>query len=301
MKRLNIFLVLLVLILSSLACSFPWETPTETPPSVPTTEVPALPSETEAPIETEPPTEEVVPSATAYTCPAGLTGMTAFSVEFCYPFSLATGVAQSMIPENPPDPMSAPWDYNPDMIELTLQDYPVYNQYHAPIIHIYPVADYIALEPNIQTTLTSLQTLLASQDPHPSSVPFLPIFNAAQMMHAQVTYLTFRNGHGVRFLTQYGQAALPINNPSTIYAFMGLTDDGQYFISATFGINHPSFENDSMAEPAEGWEAFTNNYETYITNMETALAAEPANAFTPDLSLLDGMMSSFLVPAAAIP
>ena len=301
MKRLNIFLVLLVLILSSLACSFPWETPTETPPSVPTTEVPPLPSETEAPIETETPTEEVVPSATAYTCPAGLTGMTAFSVEFCYPFSLATGVAQSMIPENPPDPMSAPWDYNPDMIELTLQDYPVYNQYHDPIIHIYPVADYIALEPNIQTTLTSLQTLLASQDPHPSSVPFLPIFNAAQMMHAQVTYLTFRNGSGVRFLTQYGQAALPINNPSAIYAFMGLTDDGQYFISATFGINHPSFENDSMAEPAEGWEAFTNNYETYITNMETALAAEPANAFTPDLSLLDGMMSSFLIPAAAIP
>ena len=301
MKRLNIFLVLLVLILSSLACSFPWETPTETPPSVPTTEVPPLPSETEAPIETETPTEEVVPSATAYTCPAGLTGMTAFSVEFCYPFSLATGVAQSMIPDNPPDSMSAPWDYNPDMIELTLQDYPVYNQYHDPIIHIYPVADYIALEPNIQTTLTSLQTLLASQDPHPSSIPFLPIFNAAQMMHAQVTYLTFRNGHGVRFLTQYGQAALPINNPSTIYAFMGLTDDGQYFISATFGINHPSFENDSMAEPAEGWEAFTNNYETYITNMETALAAEPANAFTPDLSLLDGMMSSFLIPAAAIP
>ena len=301
MKRPYFYLALTLLVLSALACSFPWESPPQVPTSTPTTEVAVIPTETDAPIETEAPTEEIIPSATPYACPSGLTGMTAFSVEFCYPFSLATGVAQSMIPENPPDPMGAPWDFNPDMIELTLQDYPVFNQYHDPIIHIYPVADYIALEPNIQTTLTELQALLTSQNPNPSDVPFLPIFNAAQMMHAQVTYLNFRNGSGVRFLTQYGQAALPINNPSTIYAFMGLTDDGQYFISATFGINHPTFVNDSMAEPAEGWEAFTNNYTTYIANIEAALAAEPANAFNPDLSLLDGMMSSFLIPAAAIP
>ena len=295
MKRFNMFLALVVLIFASLACSFPWETPPEVPTSTPTTEVPIVPTETETP------TEEITPSATPYTCPAGLVGMTAFSVEFCYPASIATGVAQSMIPENPPDPMGAPWDYNPDMIELTLQDYPVFNQYHDPIIHIYPVADYIALEPNINTTLTSLQALLTSQDPNPGAVPFLPIFNAAQMMQAQVSYLDFRNGSGVRFLTQYGQAALPINNPSAIYAFMGLTDDGQYFISATFGINHPCFVDDSMAEPAEGWEAFTNNYETYITNMEAGLAAEPSSAFTPDLQLLDQMMASFLIPVTAIP
>lgn len=297
MKRLNIFLALLVLIFSALACSFPWETPTEEP--IPT--LTATEGSPDISTETEVPTEEIIPSATPYTCPAGLTAMTAFSVEFCYPSPLATGVAQAMIPENPPDPMGAPWDYNPDMIELTLQGYPVFNQYHNPVIHIYPVADYIALEPNVSNTVTSLQALLASHDPNPTSIPFLPIFNAAQMMQAQVSYLTFRNGSGVRFITQYGQAFLPINNPSAIYMFMGLTDDGHYFVSATFGVNHPSFNDVYMAEPAEGWEAFTNNYETYIANMEAALAVEPANAFTPDLSLLDGMMSSFLIPAAAIP
>jgi hypothetical protein len=294
MKRFKLFLALIVLVFASLACSFPWETPPETPTSTPTTEVPI------APTETETPTEEIIPSATPYACPAGLTGMTAFSVEFCYPPSLATGVAQAMIPENPPDPMDAPWNYNPDMIELTLQDYPVANQYHDPVIHIYPVADYIALEPTINNTLTQLQALLTSQDPNPAGIPFLPVFNAAQMMHARVSYLDFRNGSGIRWLTQFGQAYIPINNPSAIYAFMGLTDDGQYFISATFGINHPSFANDSMAEPPEGWEAFTNNYETYITNFEAALALEPANAFTPDLQLLDAMMSSFLIPPTAI-
>lgn len=292
MKRYNIFLVLIALIFSALACSYPREATPEVLTPTPTVEITT---------ETEAPTEEVIPSSTPYACPAGLTAMTSFSVEFCYPPSLATGVAQSMIPEVQPSPDAAPWQYNPDTIELTLQGYPVYNQYHNPVIHIYPVADYIALDPNISTTLTNLQALLASQDPNPSAVPFLPTFNAAQMMHAQVSYFTFRNGSGVRFITQYGQAALPINNPSAIYAFMGLTDDGQYFISATYGVNHPSFVNDSMAEPAEGWEAFTNNYQTYIAAVEAALAAEPANAFTPDLTLLDAMMASFLIPPTAIP
>ena len=49
------------------------------------------------------------------------------------------------------------------MIELNFNDYPVPNEYHTPTIWIYPVADYVALEPNIQTTITNLQTLLASQ------------------------------------------------------------------------------------------------------------------------------------------
>jgi len=300
MKRVNIILMIVVLLLAALACSLPGQNSTETPESVATTEAPteAITEEvTEAVTEavTEEPTEE------AYTCAAGLLPGYAFTVEFCYPSAYATGFNQAFLAEVAPDPNLAPWDYNPDMIELDLNGYPVANQYHTPTIRIYPVADYIALEATIQTTVTDLQALLASQDPNPASVPFLPRFNAAQMMQAQVSYLTFRNGQGVRFLTQYGQAFLPINNVSAIYAFSGLTDDGQYFISATFPITHPTFAADNMTEPAEGWEAFSNNYETYITNLETYLAGQPSNAFTPDLAVLDAMMESLLVPAGAIP
>lgn len=163
------------------------------------------------------------------------------------------------------------------------------------------MADYVALEPDIQVTVNELQSLLTSQDPNPSAIPFLPIYNAAQMMQAKVTYLDFRSGAGVRFITQYGQAAMPINNVSAIYAFMGLTADGQYIVSATFPVTHPDFAADNMTEPFEGWATFSENYETYVNDMETSLAAQADDAFTPDLAMLDTMMESFMVPATAIP
>jgi hypothetical protein len=295
MKRLSIFIAIFALLAATLACSLPGTSTPETP--MVTEEV------TDTEVVTEAPTEAITEIVTEppYACAAGMVQGIAFTVEFCYPSAYATGFNQSMIAEVAPDPNMAPWDYNPTTIEIGLVGYPVPNEYHTPTVHIYPVADYIALEPNIQVTINDLQTLLTNQDPNPSSVPFLPIYNAAQMMQAKVSYFEFRNGTGVRFITQYGQAAMPINNVSAIYAFMGLTSDGQYVISATFPVTHPDFVADNMTEPAEGWAVFSENYETYINDMEAYLAGQPDNTFTPDLTQLDEIMSSFLVPVNAIP
>jgi hypothetical protein len=68
----------------------------------------------------------------------------------------------------------------------------------------------------------------------------------------------------VRFITQYSQAALPVSNDSAFYAFIGITDDGAYLVSATLPVTHPLFVADGMTEPAEGWAAFVENYEAYI-------------------------------------
>lgn len=292
MKRLKVLVPLLMLVIAALACSLPFETPpaASTSPVAPSTEEVVITDDsTEMP--TEPP----------YMCAQDMVAANSFSVEFCYPDAVVSGIVESMIPEKQPDPDMAPWDYNSDTIEIVLQQYPVTNNYHQPVIHIYPVADYIALEPNTQTTLDSLQALLMSKDPSPEAIPFLPIFNAAQMLQGQVRYLDFRNGSGVRFLTQYGQAYMPINNASAFYAFMGLTDDGQYFISATLPITHPDFAADDMTDPLEGWDAFLANYETYLDGMETFLEGEYLDAFTPNLALLDEMMMSFLIPPTAMP
>jgi hypothetical protein len=301
MKRVSVFLAIFALMAAALACSLPGQSTPEVPATTEAVTETAVVTETE--IATEAPTEAVTEESTnsPYACAPGMIQGMAFTVEFCYPGAYATGFNQSMIAEVAPDPNMAPWDFNPTTIEISLVGYPVPNEYHTPTVHIYPVADYIALEPNIQITINDLQTLLTNQDPNPSSVPFLPIYNAAQMMQAKVSYLQFRNGTGVRFITQYGQAALPINNVSAIYAFMGLTSDGQYLISATFPVTHPDFAADNMTEPAEGWATFSENYETYINDMEAYLAGQSDNTFTPDLTQLDEMMSSFLVPVDAIP
>jgi hypothetical protein len=56
-----------------------------------------------------------------------------------------------------------------------------------------------------------------------------------------------------------------------------------------------------MTEPTEGWAAFSENYETYIETMESNLALQPPVTFTPDISLMDTLMSSFLIPIDAVP
>jgi hypothetical protein len=310
MKRLNTLLPLLALLLAALACNLPFLPKTETPPPILTEEIndtePPLVETTEA-VETEEPTEVLTEEPTEeitevlYTCPAGLNPALAFTVEFCHPAAISTTFTHTLIPENPSTADMPPWTINPDMIEITLMGYPVMNQYHDPQVFIYPIADFLALYPDVGTTITNLQTLLATQPSEPTSIPFLPIYNAAQMMHAKVEYLSFRNGSGVRFITQYGQAALPINNLSAFYAFVGLTDDGLYLISATLPVNHPLFEPDGMTEPPEGWAVFVENYQTYIADMESNLSLQPPETFTPDISILDAMMSSFLIPADAVP
>lgn len=302
MKHHKYLISLLLVLLSILACNLPWA-PTPETPSPPVTEEivitepPAV--ETTETAEVETPLE--ITAEPAFTCPPDTVLSMASTVEFCLPTGLAAGYSPLMIPENPSTPDMPPWTINPDMIEITLTGYPVINQYHEPQVFIFPIADFISLYPDVSTTITNLQTLLTTQPPAPASIPFLPIFGAAQMMQAKVEYLTFRNGNGVRFITQYGQAALPINNKSAFYAFVGLTDDGQYLISATLPVNHPLFEPDDMAEPAEGWATFSENYETYISTMESNLLLQPLETFTPNISLADTLMTSFLIPLDAVP
>ena len=69
-------------------------------------------------------------------------------------------------------------------------------------------------------------------------MPFLPLFNAAQVLHAKVEFMEFRTGKGVQYLTQFDQAPLPINNLELIYTFQGISSDGKYYIAAIFPVNH---------------------------------------------------------------
>lgn len=301
MKKYFSLLAVLVLVLAAAACDLPWESTPETPvpPTVEETIVtePPIVETTEVVVTEEPTVETELP----YSCPADTVQAFAFTVEFCLPTAVAGAYNPVMVPEDPSTPDMPPWTINPDMIEISLGGYPVVNQYHEPQVFIYPINDYIALDPNIATRVSSLQTLLTTQPAEPDAIPFLPTYNAAQMMRAKVEYLTFRSGSGVRFITQYGQAALPINNLSAIYAFVGLTDDGLYLISATMPVTHPLFDADGMTEPPEGWAAFSENYTTYIDTMESNLLLQPPVTFTPDISLLDTMMSSFMIPMDAVP
>ena len=300
MHRMKAFLAFMVLVTAILACDLPSGSETQT----------SVPDETEITTETQPPVEETIteeaitedtPTEEPFTCETGMTSGLAFTVEFCYPNSVASGFTQTLIPEKTLTLEAMPWEFNPDTIEIILTDYPIENRYHEPVILIYPIDDFIALGENIETIVTNLEILLTDQPPNPNVIPFLPTYNAAQTMQAKVSYFDFRSGSGVRFITMYSQAAVPISNDAAIYSYMGITHDGQYFISATFPVTHDLFYPDVLTEPEEGWQTFAANFETYITTMETDLSLESDDSFTPALSHFDSMMASFYIPPDAIP
>jgi hypothetical protein len=136
----------------------------------------------------------------------------------------------------------------------------------------------------------ALQTLLRSPQEIPQ-MPFLPLVSAVQVLLAHIQYLDFKNGQGLRYLAQFSQGIEPVNNSGLVYTYQGLTLDGKYYVAVVLPVNHPSLPADgkiSGQEPPE----FLNDHATYLANVQWSLNQQAASSFTPDLTLLDAMLSS---------
>jgi len=201
--------------------------------------------------------------------------------------SVATGFDTETITPSADGPY---WEILPEYTQLTLQGYPISNHLMMPQIFVYPVEELQKVNEGTQPIVASLQSLIQSPQ-EISLMPFLPLFNAQQVIHAHVQFLDFQNGQGVRYLTEFDQAFIPINNYELIYTYQGLTSDGKYYVAAVLPVNHPSLPADASVtgnEPPE----FTSDFPAYLANVVATLNPQAANSFTPDLTQLDAMMSS---------
>jgi hypothetical protein len=184
------------------------------------------------------------------------------------------------------------WQASSQYRLLTLQGYPVAKHVYKPQIYIYPVADLASANENAAKIVTDLQALLKTRQPG-NRLPFLPLINEVQALDVQVQYLDFKNGNGVRYLTQFNQGMVPINNNELIYTFQGLTSDGKYYIAALLPVTIPDLPDNSdvSAKQAEG----LVDYPGYISKLVTLLDQKSADSFTPDLEKLDGLIRSLEV------
>jgi len=217
-------------------------------------------------------------------------------INFSLDSTIASGIFPVIIPGKNMGDDAMPGDTYPTHFEFTFESYAVTEHFHTPKILVYPVEEYRAISDYAEDTIDNLaQTLITQPDGGTmSNLPFLPIWNAAQVFSAQVTYFDFQNGSGVRYLTMFGQGLSPVDNQNLFYTFQGLTDDGRYYLSAVLPVTHPSLPNDGASE-IEDWTAFSENWEDYISETITWLQMEGAETFTPSLELLDEMMASFMI------
>jgi hypothetical protein len=220
-------------------------------------------------------------------------------ISFFYDPALAGSVqANTLLATEPVSDSQPPFTVNPTTYQFLFQGYLLKGTFHQAEIDIYPVNEYERLnKENINPIIASLQKLLSDR-PQTSSgdLPFLPIWNAAQAFHAQLKYLQFQNGEGIRYITEYGQDVAPMNNNSVFYTFQGFTSDGNYYISAIFPINHPNLPaNYDEGMQGKDYEEFAKNYMSYITDIQKQLDDQKEDSFNPQLSHLDALIQTLKV------
>lgn len=281
LKPTRLIYGLLMLALSASACNLPIS-PADTPTSPPQPTVEAPTSTIEATIEPQP-TNTPLPDVFYE------------GISFSYDASLAAEVRSETVPAEG-DEWDVPWLPVPEHVQFTFTDYLLSDMRHEPQIFVYPVAEFEVSNQSAGEVIADLQQLLADKPSVASDrFPFLPLWNAAQLMRSNIHYLDFQNGTGVRFLTQYAQDVWPINNNGLFYTFQGLTHDGEYYVSAILPVNNPILPVDGSEIPGGDYEAFASSYEKYLRDIEQQLGAQDVSSFIPDLSVLDAMIQSIYV------
>lgn len=290
--------VLLVLLTVSLACAMPpgddEEPDTEgvvatriaqTLTAQAEEEEPAEPeevTETPAPTDTPQPTPTFTPEPTETPTPPDVAYQ---GICFSFDESWIGAVSMEQVSGNL-DPQAV-WKY-PDHVKFVFGNYPLTNTFHEPQILVYPANDFRNANDMAANHLNNLWDTISNQPADPQ-LYIAHFFNAGQWLASQESYLDFQNGSGVRYVTQYGQAAVPIGYPEMFYTYQGLTDDNAHYVSVIMPVSHPSLPDTSSVTVDQ---AFSNNWDTYRQDIENQLDAQTPGSFVPSLLELDALVQT---------
>jgi hypothetical protein len=164
------------------------------------------------------------------------------------------------------------------------------------------VEDYAALSDSAEEELQRLKEMIAAR---PSQVqgcipqPPMSAFYATcshQQFGANIDFVNFQNGSGVRFVTVYAiQDAVPVSNEHLAYVFQGFTEDERYYVSAGYHITHMDLEEFVAEIPQEVYaDASGESLRQYFEEYEAILNAAEGR-YQPLLSRFDEMLSSLRI------
>jgi len=125
------------------------------------------------------------------------------------------------------------------------------------------------------------------------ALPFLPLVNSAQVFCAKAQPVTFNGGKGIRYITYYAQGIDPASDRFVFYTFQGLTEDGQYYLSAIFPIRTNILPDEP---PALGANPNLKTQEIILRDQISKINAQAEDGFTPPISVLDALVSGVKIP-----
>ena len=205
------------------------------------------------------------------------------------------------------DDDAAWWQKGPGHTQINLKDYYVLqDKTLQPMIYIYPATDYAVLVPTAFESMHRLRNMISGVESMstPDQLPAVPFFNAAQVFASNIEEISFQNGSGIRFLTEYAQYAAPVNNQDLFYQFQGLSDDGDYYIVAIFPITMSKLAetSDEDADLPDGGIPYTyfsdnDNFDAqdYYAKITDLLNSTSDESFSPSISQLDTLIQSMVI------
>lgn len=266
--------------------------PTETPPAVlvPTVASTLIPAPTKT-------STALPPSVDGAAVSYGL-------LRFLLPTGVATGISGSQFARAEGNNV-APWDVTPGHAQVKLEGYLLQGKFHEPKILVYPAQPYGEQSRGAFESIRRLNNILGNPGAsiNIEQLPTVPFFNAAQVFASNVKVLSFQNGKGVRFLTEYAQYPASVNNHDLFYHFEGVTSDGAYYVIAILPITVPVLAEtpDGGAIVPRGGIAYpdiTNpnvNWKSYYAAVTNLLNAQSPAAFAPTINRLDSLIQSIQI------
>ncbi|RPI92027.1 MAG: hypothetical protein EHM40_14155 [Chloroflexi bacterium] len=202
-------------------------------------------------------------------------------------------------------PNVAAWDITPGHTQLKLEGYFLQGKSQQPQIYVYPAQAYAEMVPAAFESMHRLNNILFDPAAQISGeqLPRVPFFNNTQVFASNIQLISFQNGRGVRFLTEYAQYAASANNHDLFYHFQGVTGDGAYYVVAILPITAPM-----LAETSDGGAVLPDggvpysyfadpgaDMQLYYRSVLDLLNASPSQIFTPNMDQLDALIQSIRI------
>lgn len=226
-------------------------------------------------------------------------------LSFVIPADVASGASGIQLPRVDSED-AAWWQKTPGHLQVDLGDYyTLQGKSIQPQIFVYPAQEFAEMNPMAFESIHRLNNIHGDSGIPTSKdqLPAVPTFNSVPVFASNIQELSFRNGWGIRYLTQYAQYGVSVNNQELFYHYQGLTDDGAYYIVVTLPITAPGLPETPEAGKVQpiGGIAYPDyvdpnaDWKGYYASATDLLNATPAEAFTPSLSQLDAMIQSIQV------
>jgi hypothetical protein len=136
-------------------------------------------------------------------------------------------------------------------------------------------------------------------------IPFMPFYDATQVFNAKIKHVSFKNGKGFCFLTQFDQDINLINNDGITYYCQGITSDEGNYIFAVFPVEVSFLPKSYYTNEFEGYKTPTKGfietdkelkqYENYVAKTTKRLENLPDDKYEPNLKYYEEIISSLKI------